>query len=41
MKEGDKPKVDETLLLQKEVFNHVHMNEYDPFAINLTKNDLS
>ena len=30
MNEGVNPKVDETLLLQKELFNH----EYDPFAIN-------
>ena len=30
MKEGVNPKVDETLLLQKELFNH----EYDPFAVN-------
>ena len=28
--EGVNPKVDETLLLPKELFN----NEYDPFAIN-------
>ena len=30
MNEGVNPKVDETLLLQKNLFNH----EYDPFAIN-------
>ena len=34
MNEGVNPKVDETLLLPKELFNHKHMNEYDPFAIN-------
>ena len=34
MNEGVKPKVDKTLLLPKELFNHKHMNEYDPFAIN-------
>ena len=34
MNEGVKPKVDEALLLPKELFNHKHMNEYDPFAIN-------
>ncbi len=34
MNEGVNPKVDETLLLPKELFNHKYMNEYDPFAIN-------
>ena len=34
MNEGVSPKVDETLLLQNGLFNHKHMNEYDPFAIN-------
>ena len=34
MNEGVNPKVGKTLLLQKELFNHKHMNEYDPFAIN-------
>ncbi len=34
MNNGVNPKVDETLLLPKELFNHKHMNEYDPFAIN-------
>ncbi len=34
MNEGVKPKVGKTLLLKKELFNHKHMNEYDPFAIN-------
>ena len=37
MKEGVNPKVDETLLLHKELFN----DEYNPFAINLTKSNLS
>ena len=32
MNEGVNPKVDETLLLQKELFKN--NNEYDPFAIN-------
>ena len=41
MKEGVKSKVDETLLLQKEVFNHGNINEYDPFAVNLTQSNLS
>ena len=40
-KEGVKPKVDETLLLHKELFNHGNMNEYDPFAVNLTQSNLS
>ncbi len=34
MNEGVNSKVDETLLLPKELFNHKHMNEYDLFAIN-------
>ena len=34
MNEGVNPKVGKTLLLPKELFNHKHMNEYDPFAIN-------
>ena len=34
MNDGVNPKVDEALLLPKELFNHKHMNEYDPFAIN-------
>ena len=34
MNDGVNPKFDETLLLPKELFNHKHMNEYDPFAIN-------
>ena len=32
MNEGVNPKVDETLLLPKELF--ISDNEYDPFAIN-------
>ena len=34
MNDGVNPKVGKTLLLPKELFNHKHMNEYDPFAIN-------
>ena len=34
MNEGVSPKVDETLLLQNGLFNHKHMNEYNPFAVN-------
>ena len=34
MNDGVNPKVDETLLLPKELFNHKHMNENDPFAVN-------
>ncbi len=34
MNERVNPKVGKTLLLQKELFNHKHMNEYNPFAIN-------
>ena len=34
MNERVNPKVGKTLLLPKELFNHKHMNEYDPFAIN-------
>ena len=34
MNKGVNPKVGKTLLLPKELFNHKHMNEYDPFAIN-------
>ena len=34
MNEGVNPKVDETLLLKNDLFNHKHMNEYDPFPIN-------
>ena len=34
MNEGVNPKVGKTLLLPKELFNHKHMNEYNPFAIN-------
>ena len=34
MNERVNPKVGKTLLLQKDLFNHKHMNEYDPFAIN-------
>ena len=37
MKEKVNPKVDETLLLQNGLFN----DEYNPFAINLTKSNLS
>ena len=34
MNEIVNPKVGKTLLLPKELFNHKHMNEYDPFAVN-------
>ena len=34
MNDGVNPKVGKTLLLQKELFNHKYINEYDPFAIN-------
>ena len=34
MNEGVDPKVGKTLLLPKDLFNHKHINEYDPFAIN-------
>ena len=34
MNEEINPKVGKTLLLPKELFNHKHMNEYEPFAIN-------
>ena len=41
MNEGVNPKVDEALLLPKELFNHKYMNEYDPFAINPSQNYLT